>query len=137
MELTEDDIKEINEKVPNDWDENVQGVFKQPFGAPNNRDEYFVYMRYLTGGMTGGSYHADSYLRPFSSDYSDSPPQFVVLDEVLKKLKPDTSYLQYKDIEKMIISSNDDDGADYYGNRQDFEMRMIPLNDLIEYLKNI
>jgi len=131
--LTEDDIIEINKTCPQEWQENEQGVFKQPSGIPTTVKGNVIYMRYLTGGMMGGGYHSDSYLHSF---VADGRPNFVALDIVLKKISPEITYLQYKDIERLINETEDDDSADYYGNCSDFGVEYIILDELYNYLKS-
>lgn len=130
MELSESKIKEINSMCPED-----QGVFFQPWGIPTSIKEHVIYQRFLTGGMTGGSYHENSFLHSFTND--ESKPPFRVLDLVLKELKPELTYLQYKDVERLIRTSDYSDREDYYGNCSDYDITYIVLSDLYKYLESI
>lgn len=133
MELTKDQITKINSLAPNEWQTNEQGIFNEPFGIPVKIKEPVIYMRWETGGMCGGGYHDDSYLRRYDSH--NSKPDFVVLELVLKELYPTITYLQYKDIEKLIRTTSETDGEDYYGNCTDFDIEYIILSELINLLE--
>ena len=127
MILTEDKIKEINSKCPED-----QGVFSEPSGIACSIKEPVIYMRWVTGGMCGGGYHESCHLHSFDGD---GMPKFKVLDLVLSELKPDITYLQFKQVEELIKENDYDDNEDYYGNRTDYEINYIILSDLIKLLE--
>lgn len=119
--------KAIIEKINLEAPEN-QGIFIEPSGVPVSIKEPVVYMRWETGGMTGGSYHEDSCLRPYATD---SKPPFKVLDLVLKELKPNISYLDYKRVEELITDGySDTESDDYYGNSTDYDVQFIILSKL-------
>ena len=126
MNLSESDIKEINAQCPYE-----QGVFVQPNGIPVTVKEPVVYMRWETGGMTGGSCWGTKR----HSKEGEPKPQFRALDIVLKRLKPDISFLQFRDIESLIKRVDYNDGSDYYGNHTDYDVEYIVLSELIEMLK--
>jgi len=128
MELTKSDIEEINNECPSE-----QGVFVEPNGIPNSIKEPVVYMRWETGGVRGGGYHSDSNPRPYKND--EPKPKFKALDLVLKKLKPTITYLEFREIEGLIQSSETDDYGDYYGNKTDYAVEFIILSDLLKALK--
>ena len=134
MELTKEQIKRINEESPMEWQTNEQGVFTEPNGIPNDIKELVIYMRWETGGVSGGSCWDYSDPQPYETEGGE--PSFKVLDLVLKELSPNISYLNFKGIEKLINSSEDTDW-EYYGNRTDFEVKYIVLSELISYLKNL
>jgi len=134
MELTKEQIDNINKIAPNEWQENEQGVYIQPNGIPTSVKGYVVYMRWLTGGKTGGGYHEDSHLRSFKSD--TGRPKFTVLDLVLRELMPSISYLQFREIEDLVRTTEDEDNSDYYGNCDYFDVEYIVLDELIEKLKS-
>jgi hypothetical protein len=126
MELTKDDIVVINRNAPSD-----QGVFIEPYGIPTDIKEHVVYMRYVTGGVEGGSYHSDSVLRSFTNS---ERPEFKALDLVLEKLMPAITYLQYRQVTE-LIQTNHQTEREYYGNSDEWEIRFIVLSELIEKLK--
>lgn len=131
MQLTTKDIKKINLLAPNSWQINEQGVFLQPYGVPVHIKEYVIYMRWSSGGISGGS--CWDYCNPQSYRNEGSKPIFGVLDLVLKELAPNISYLHFREIEK-LIHSNSETEYEYYGNRIDFEIEYIILSELIHTL---
>ena len=133
MELIENQIKKINELAPNEWETNEQGVFMQPYGVPIHIKEHVVYMRWKTGGVSGGSCWDNS--NPQRYEQEGGEPNFKVLDLVLNELLPTISYLQYKEISK-LIHTNHETEYEYYGNSTDFEVKYIILSELITLLKN-
>lgn len=127
--MTEEQIKEINDKCPED-----QGIFKEPYGIPTHIKEPVIYLRWSAGGLTGGSYHEDSCLRPFEGE---PKPNFEALDQVLKILKPNISYLDYKKVEKLIEDNEYDDDSDYYGNCENYYINYIILSRLEQLIKTL
>ena len=125
--LTQEQIDKINAESPCE-----QGVFIEPYGIPDDIKEPVVYMRWETGGVSGGTCWDSSNPRYHPSD--SGCPKFKVLDLVIMEVDPNMSYLKYREIEDLIQSSEDTEYR-YYGNRTDFEMKFIILSDLIEILK--
>ena len=134
MELSKEQIEKINELSPMKWQENEQGIFKEPYGIPNHIKEPVIYMRWHTGGVSGGSCWDGSNPQPYTTEASK--PKFECIDLVLKELMPNISFLQFREIEKLIQSSTYTDW-EYYGNSTDFEIEFIVLSDLISKLKEI
>lgn len=131
MQLTQEQIEKINSLAPNEWQTNEQGIWTEPFGVPNTVKELVVYMRYEKGGWSGGSCWEDSNVQPYSNSFV---PTFEVLDLVLRELKPDISYLKYKEIEKLIVDSEKTE-YEYYGNQTDFGIKYIELSKLLKILE--
>lgn len=126
--LTDEQIKNINNSLEDSWN---QGIFKEPYGIDVKEKGYVIYQRHKTGGAAGGSYHEDSYARPYV--ISESKPNWDALDEVLRMVCPEISYLKYKEIEKLIINSNETD-YEFYGNYTDYEIFYLPLEKLYLFL---
>jgi len=126
MELTQTQIEAINEECPYN-----QGVFKEPYGIPVNIKEPVIYCRYETGGYSGGSCWDDSDPQP----YTEEPPKdrMKVLELVLKVLKPQISFLEYRMIEG-LIHDNSETEHEYYGNSTEWKIEYIKLSDLYEAL---
>ena len=126
--MKKEDIDEINEKCPSN-----QGIFFQPSMIPIHIKELVIYTRWETGGYHGGNCWGNK-----ARYYSEEEPKnkYGVLDLVLGKLKPNISYLQYKQIEKMI-QSNEDTWCEYYGNSTDWKVEYIILSELENYLNEI
>jgi hypothetical protein len=60
---------------------------------------------------------------------------FKVLDLVLKELKPNITFLQYREIEELVRKGDGSDDKDYYGNCTDFAFEYIVLSELINLLE--
>lgn len=128
MELTQEQIEEINSKCPYG-----QGVFREPFGIPNHIKELVIYTKWTSGGRNGTCWDdATTVNNPYYCERPDDA--FIVLDKVLEVLKPDISYLEYKKIEALKQSNVDTDYG-YYGNYTEDTIEWILLKDLINVLK--
>lgn len=125
MLLDEVDIKEINSTCPSG-----QGIFSEPNGIPIDIKEPVIYSRYEIGGYRGGSCWG-SIAKPY---IVDEKPKFKVLDMVLKKIKPDLTYLEFRELED-LIQTNEDSDREYYGNSTDYKIEYIILSDLYKTLK--
>jgi len=128
MELTKEQIKEINNKCPYN-----QGVFVEPYGIPTNIKEPVIYCRYETGGYSGGSCWDDSDPQPYTEDVPKD--KMKVLEIVLMELCPNISYLQYKQIEQ-LIDYNEYEENEYYGNSTDWKIEFIQTSKLYELLES-
>lgn len=129
--LTEQDIKEINES--GEFDSWYQGIYKEGFGVPNDVKDVCVYKRWSIGGVSGGSCWDSSNPQPYEGD---EEPDFVVLDKALMKIVPNLSFLHYKEIERMIISTETSE-YHYYGNRDEWGVAYIPLPLLYQKLESL
>jgi len=126
--LTKEQIDQINEKCPYN-----QGIFTEPYAIPHIIKEPVIYMRWELGGYSGGSCWNDNEPTRYSGEVK---PNFEVLDIVLKELSPNITYLQYKDIEK-LIQSDEKSEWEYYGNSTDWGIQFIILSELITLLKTL
>jgi hypothetical protein len=127
MELTKADIEQINREAPSD-----QGIFREPWGIPVHIKEPVVYMRWETGGMSGGNCWGDE-AHYYESD--DPKPKFKILDILFKKFKPEISYLQFREIEE-LIHTNHETQYEYYGNSENYEVQYILLSELLKKLES-
>ena len=132
MELSKEQIAKINKLSPMQWQGNKQGIFTEPYGIPNHIKEPVIYMRWETGGTSGGSCWENSNPQHYKSE--KGKPKFECVDLVLKELMPNISFLQFREIEKLIQSSQKTD-CEYYGNSTDFEIEFIVLSELISKLE--
>lgn len=126
MQLTSEQIIEINDKAPYN-----QGIFIEPYGCDGIK-EHVVYMRWETGGISGGSCWDSSNPMPYTN--KEPKPRFTVLTQVIKVLKPDLTFFEYEEIKDMIIST-DKTEWEYYGNSTDYGIEYIKLKDLINKLE--
>ncbi len=129
--LTEKQINKINKKSPYEYGENEQGIFTEPYGIPDTIKEPVVYMRWSSGGVSGGSCWDSSNPQRYTNDNS---PEFKALDLTLEIIDPNITYLTYKKIEKLICSSEETDW-EYYGNCTDYEIKYIILSRLIKLIE--
>jgi len=129
MELSQEQIEAINKECPYD-----QGVFFQPYGIPTDVKELVIYGRYETGGYSGGSCWDDSDPQYYSQKAPDD--RMKVLDLVLKVIKPNISYLDFRMISG-LIHNNEETEHEYYGNSTDWMIEYIKLSDLYEALEKL
>lgn len=127
MELTQEQITEINKDCPYG-----QGVFREPFGIPTDIKGLVIYTKWESGGRPGSCWDDENTV---NEDYTCSAPNdsFIVLDKVLKILKPDVSYLEFKEIERLKESNVENDYG-YYGDYTEDTIEWIVLEDLIKLL---
>ena len=117
-------IKQINEKCPYE-----QGIFTEPYGVEFIK-EPVVYMRYESGGFSGGNCWDSTKPRHY---VNNDIPNFEVLDLVLQELMPSVSYLQFKQISKLEHSTEQNEW-EYYGNSTEYEIKYIILSELEELI---
>ncbi len=129
MKLTDEDIAQINNECPYD-----QGIFKEPYGIPVHIKEHVIYGRYESGGYSGGSCWDDSDPRPYSNDAPHD--RMKVLDIVLKKIRPNTTFLEYRMLSG-LIHNNSETEYEYYGNSTDWTIEYIILSELYEAIEKL
>lgn len=124
MRLTEEDIKEINNSVEDDWNE---GIFTEPSYIPVHIKEPVIYMRWDSEGWEGGDCWGNQ-----PRYFQNEKPKFTVLDLALKKINPQISYLQYKEMDK-LIHTNSESEHEYYGNSTEIKVEYIILSELYDF----
>jgi len=126
MLLSEEQIQKINKECPYE-----QGVFYQPYGVPVHIKEHVIYCRYEISGYEGGSCWGEDEPHYYERD----PPKdrMKVLDIVLEELCPKITYLQYREIER-LIHDNTETKYEYYGNSEDYKIEYIILSELCKLL---
>lgn len=127
MELTQTQIEAINKECPYG-----QGIFREPFGIPNDIKELVVYTKWTSGGRGGSCWDDENTV---NEDYTNDRPSdaFKVLDLTLKILKPEVSFLQFKEIQNLVHSNTETDYG-YYGDYTEDTIEWIVLSDLYEAL---
>lgn len=127
MELTQSQIEAINKECPYG-----QGIFREPFGIPDYIKELVVYTKWTSGGKNG-SYLDDE--NTVNEHYNCNRPKyaFKVLDLTLKLLKPEVTFLQFREIETLIDSNIKTDYG-YYGDYTEDTIEWIKLSDLYKVL---
>ena len=88
-------------------------------------------MQWCTGGTAGNCYGNVS---PLSGE---EPLEFVELDELLEKLNPGITFLQYKKIMRECVTTEDSYQNDYYGGITSYMRWVCDLRKLHELLKNM
>ena len=126
--LTDTQIQEINKIDRYDSD---QGIYTTPFGLEKIEGK-IIYQRHHVAGHSGGGYWDGANARYYKTD--EPRPAWRVLDEVLKIICPDISYLRYREIESLVQVDNYDDDSDYYGNNSEYDIYYIPLETLYKHL---
>ena len=127
MKLTEEQIKDINDQCPYD-----QGIFKEPFGIPDNIKEHVIYTKWDSGGRSGSCYDDENTI---NEDYEFDRPDdaFKILDITLAILRPNINNLLYEQI-KLLIESNKETDYGYYGDYTTDTIEWIKLSDLYRIL---
>ncbi len=127
MELTQSQIEAINKECPYG-----QGIFREPFGIPNHIKELVVYTKWESGGRGGSCWDDEDTV---NEDYTSDRPSdaFKVLDLTLKVLKPEVTFLQFKEIQNLVQSNTETDYG-YYGDYTEDTIEWIVLSDLYEAL---
>lgn len=123
--LTEEDIININKSLDDSWN---QGIYKEPFGVESIKD-YVIYQRHNSWGYSGGScwgHEAEYYC-------NNERREWEVFDKVLKEVCPQITYLQYKEIDKLVTYLEKREGR-YYGNSDYYDIWYLPLETLYKYL---
>lgn len=132
--LTKEQIEKLNTKIYNKCGYGEQGVYSEPFGIPDKEKRLVIYMRYETGGVSGGSCWDDSDPQPYSN--SDDNKDFIALDVFLTQICPNITFLQFREIER-LIHSNYKTKWEYYGNQTNYEIKYIVIEEIFKYLENI
>lgn len=89
-------------------------------------------VEWRTGGVTGGNCWGDHADRAVESERE---PEFEGLDEILAKLCPQISFLQYKVLCKNVVKYSEKQESEYYGNYYDYSVKSVDLAELEKYLK--
>lgn len=131
--MTPKEIKQFNKglRVPDSSD---QGIFSEPWGIPVKIKKPVLYMRYETGGYSGGSCWDNSNPEPYSSNNTENT--WVALDKFLDINCPDITYLKYKKIEE-LVHTNEETEHEYYGNSTDYIVKYIKLSELEDFIEKL
>lgn len=127
--MTPKEIKEFNSNLKNFWN---QGIFTEPIGVPDDLKEPVMYLRYETGGISGGTCWEDS--NPQLYTVLDRKENWEALDKYLELKCPEIGYFQYKNIINKVIST-EDTSYEYYGNCTDYAINYIKLSELDELIE--
>jgi hypothetical protein len=91
-----------------------------------------IYTKWESGGRPGSCWDDED---TENEDYTCDRPSdaFKVLDLTLKVLKPNVTFLQYKEIQN-LVNSNQTTDYGYYGDYTEDTIEWIVLSDLYEAL---
>jgi len=129
--MNESTIKIINEKCSDAGISWEQGVFVQPNHIPTNMKAPVVYARYETGGY--------EYNGANPKPYTESRPKnhLQVLDIVLGEIAPSCNFLQYREIERSIITMDHIGDQNWYGCSTNYQVDYIKVSDLEKILSEM
>lgn len=89
-------------------------------------------IRWVTGGVSGGSCWDDSNPTSYHSD--EEEPDFEELDKVLEIFASGISFIQYKKLMK-LTSTQDHTEYEYYGNCTYSKTRSISIRVVYDFLQ--
>lgn len=127
MEITKEQISEINNKVEDAWNE---GLYTTPWGIDVKEKRLVIYQRINTGGEDGNS--KKRYANP---ETTEKLANWQSLDEFLSIFAPNITYLQYKRLVHKLAKTNEETQYDYYGYSKDFFIRWIVVDELFSFLE--
>lgn len=88
-------------------------------------------MEWSTGGYSGGNCWDDTESTYY---FSDNPePDFTVFDQILEKVCPQISFIQYKALCRHIVYNSRSE-AEYYGNSTNYSSKSISVDTLYSEL---
>lgn len=85
-----------------------------------------------TGGQSGASCW-DAGPHTFYATSGEKEPDFSELTEILEKVCPAVTYLQFRKLEERI-SYKDTGDSDYYGNTSNYTTKKLTMTDLWDFL---
>lgn len=120
-----------------DYEEFVKIVEESVDGLDYNYDgdafyiqEGFVIQKHEEGGASGGNCYGDFAKRYHNS--KDMEP-FAPLDAILRAAKPNITYLEYKEVEALIVEDSVSD-YEYYGNYTEYTILKLDIEKLYNKL---
>lgn len=110
------------------------GISKDPWDLSSlnlKKNEYIIYKKWDAYGYSGGSCWGDE------ANYYEGrfEPDFKALDKILEVVCPNISYLQYKKLSDIIITS-DHTEYEYYGNSTTYKYEYVYLSELLKWIRN-
>ena len=109
--------------------EEVEGWGKNRVKRPKTQLE----VKWLTGGQSGGNcWHSYDETRYYSVD-GEPEPEFEELDEILEKICPQITYLQYRKLEKLFEYDSEHQN-EYYGNYYIYAVKRLSIEALWNFL---
>lgn len=122
----------------------IEALRKQVLGYTHWNPEYMhgsrvpeklvsegVEVKWVIGGVTGGSCWSSSHLEPRSAE---DEPEFEELDNILEVICPKISLLQYKKLCQEVIKTEEDSSRGYYGNCTKYKIKSVNFKVLYDAL---
>lgn len=97
----------------------------------HDSDETKFCINHIVGGVSGGSCWDDSNTREFTND--DPMPE-VDISDLLSKICPNISFLQYNKLIKEVLETKNYTNKEYYGNYDNHVKKTIYWRELYDHL---
>lgn len=107
-------------------------IWNNPPSYLDTRAAPYIYVRWETGGMSGGNCWGD-HATPFTS--TEDLPEFTSLDNLLRVVRPEITYLQYKALVAELQEKGTYREEGYYGNSRSYAYKAISVKKLYLYLQ--
>lgn len=124
--LKEEVIAKIHNELEDTWN---NGVYITPYGVDHIKGQVF-YNRVETGGYSGGSCWNDE-VSPYTT--GESYISLHALDTALEIICPKISFIEYKQLDKMVTNSYETE-YEYYGNRSEYVISYLEVGVVINFL---
>lgn len=106
--------------------------------AKHSLSDLYLYIKWMTGGMGGGSCWDDGSQPTHHYSIDGEPePDFDDLDTLLLKLCPDITFLQYKKLINGLVKQSSYTEDEYYGNSTTYGVKTISLSELVAKLQEM
>lgn len=116
--------------VHNELPEGYNNWGKQPNPI---KGYYLLSDQWTTGGMSGGNCWGDEATPIY---YADEEKELSDLDRLLQAIAPNITYLNYREIAK-LIDEHRWSQSEYYGNHYDYAIKYVNLKDLYAIFKKL
>lgn len=91
-------------------------------------------IRWITGGMGGGSCWDTGDEDHHYSRTSDEEPEFDLLDKLIEHYYPDIRMIKYKRLVQQCVERTEEHENEYYGNYIDYGVKRLNLLKFYEFL---
>ena len=108
-----------------DW---KSGSKEQTFSA-----DPMLKAEWVSGGTTGGSCWDDGDARHYGRE-ADPPEELTSLDGILEAVCPMITFLEYRALTRELVKYDSRNSSGYYGNSTDYQMKIVHLRELYDYL---
>ena len=125
-EIVEKIVEKEDHALPWDVDCRVGKVPTEYYKEENN-DPNCLYIKWETGGYSGGSCWDDSDPQPYQNNSPE--PNFTALVKVLEYFTPEISFLKGMQFTNMVKNSTYTD-HEYYGNSTDYAVKYVEISTM-------